>query len=79
MELERLGKYTMPGIGFGTLGTVGDEGCALVEAAPFLGDIEGATLWEARFQAAMKALQDADDRGTWSGAVMQIRTDTSNP
>lgn len=33
MELERLGKYTMPGIGFGTLGTVGDEGCALVEAA----------------------------------------------
>lgn len=33
MELERLGTYTMPGIGFGTLGTVGDEGSALVEAA----------------------------------------------
>jgi len=33
MEQERVGKYTMPGIGFGTLGTVGDAGSALVEAA----------------------------------------------
>src|SRR3954464_79536 len=33
MEQERLGKYTMPGIGFGTLGNTGDAGCALVEAA----------------------------------------------
>jgi 2,5-diketo-D-gluconate reductase B len=33
MEKERLGKYTMPGIGFGTLGNIGDTGCALVEAA----------------------------------------------
>jgi 2,5-diketo-D-gluconate reductase B len=33
MEKERVGKYTMPGIGFGTLGNVGDAGCALVEAA----------------------------------------------
>jgi 2,5-diketo-D-gluconate reductase B len=33
MEKELLGKYTMPGIGFGTLGNVGDVGCALVEAA----------------------------------------------
>jgi len=33
MEQERLGKYTMPGIGFGTLGNVGDAGCSLVEAA----------------------------------------------
>jgi 2,5-diketo-D-gluconate reductase B len=33
MEKERIGKYTMPGIGFGTLGNVGDAGCALVEAA----------------------------------------------
>ncbi len=33
MENELIGKYTMPGIGFGTLGTVGDAGCALVEAA----------------------------------------------
>lgn len=33
MEKEPLGKYTMPGIGFGTLGNVGDAGCALVEAA----------------------------------------------
>jgi 2,5-diketo-D-gluconate reductase B len=33
MEHERLGKYTMPGIGFGTLGNVGDAGCSLVEAA----------------------------------------------
>lgn len=33
MERELLGKYTMPGIGFGTLGNTGDAGCALVEAA----------------------------------------------
>src|SRR5688500_11371000 len=33
MEKERLGKYTMPGIGFGTLGNTGDACCALVEAA----------------------------------------------
>lgn len=33
MEKETLGNYTMPGIGFGTLGTLGDAGCALVEAA----------------------------------------------
>ena len=33
MEKEPVGKYTMPGIGFGTLGNTGDAGCALVEAA----------------------------------------------
>ena len=33
MEKEILGKYTMPGIGFGTLGNVGDAGRELVEAA----------------------------------------------
>ena len=52
---------------------------ALAEAAPFLGDLDALTLWEARFQAGIKALQDSDDRGKWSGSTMQIRTDTSNP
>ena len=33
MEQELAGKYTMPGIGFGTLGNTGDAGRALVEAA----------------------------------------------
>jgi len=33
MEKEPVEKYTMPGIGFGTLGNVGDSGSALVEAA----------------------------------------------
>ncbi len=33
MEKELAGKYTMPGIGFGTLGNLGDAGSALVEAA----------------------------------------------
>jgi 2,5-diketo-D-gluconate reductase B len=33
MEKELIGKHTMPGIGFGTLGNTGDAGCALVEAA----------------------------------------------
>ncbi len=33
MEKELVGKYTMPGIGFGTLGNVGDAGSSLVEAA----------------------------------------------
>jgi diketogulonate reductase-like aldo/keto reductase len=33
MEKELIGNYTMPGVGFGTLGNTGDAGCALVEAA----------------------------------------------
>jgi 2,5-diketo-D-gluconate reductase B len=33
MKKEPIGKYTMPGIGFGTLGNTGDACCALVEAA----------------------------------------------
>jgi 2,5-diketo-D-gluconate reductase B len=33
MEKELAGKYTMPGIGFGTLGNTGDPGYVLVEAA----------------------------------------------
>ncbi len=33
MEKERVGTYTMPGIGFGTLGNKGEAGRALVEAA----------------------------------------------
>ncbi len=33
MKKELIGNYTMPGIGFGTLGNVGDAGSALVEAA----------------------------------------------
>jgi 2,5-diketo-D-gluconate reductase B len=33
MEKELVGKYTMPGIGFGTLGNVGDACSALVDAA----------------------------------------------
>jgi len=33
METELAENYTMPGIGFGTLGNVGDAGSALVEAA----------------------------------------------
>ena len=33
MNEELLGRYTMPGIGFGTLGNVGDAGRELVEAA----------------------------------------------
>jgi hypothetical protein len=33
MERELVGKYTMPGIGFRTLGNVGGAGRTLVEAA----------------------------------------------
>ena len=33
MEKEPVGTYTMPGIGFGTLGNKGETGSALVEAA----------------------------------------------
>jgi 2,5-diketo-D-gluconate reductase B len=33
MEKELVRNYTMPGIGFGTLGNVGDDGRAIVEAA----------------------------------------------
>ena len=33
MEMEPVGTFMMPGIGFGTLGNVGDTGATLVEAA----------------------------------------------
>jgi hypothetical protein len=46
---------------------------ALAEAAPFILDDERATLWEAKYQADMKSLQDADDESLRSGSVLRVR------
>lgn len=46
----------------------------LAEAAPFLFNDERAPLWEAKYHADVKALQDADDESSHSGSVMRVRT-----
>ncbi|MGH6961377.1 MAG: phage adaptor protein, partial [Dongiaceae bacterium] len=52
---------------------------ALTEAAAYLGDDEHLAQWDARYRAAVRQLQDADDRGKWSGATPVIRVAGSNP
>jgi hypothetical protein len=51
----------------------------LVEAAAYLGDDDHARTWEARYQTAVRRLQESDDAGKWSGATPIIRTTGSNP
>lgn len=48
---------------------------ALIEATAFIGNDERLTLWTAGYDRAVAALQAADDRGTWSGSVPQVRAD----
>jgi len=52
---------------------------ALVEAAAYLGDDAHQGAWEARYQSAVRRLQDADDAGKWSGAAPLVRNSGSNP
>ena len=52
---------------------------ALAESAPFLGEDGRYALWDAKYKEGISRLQRADDRGKWSGSVMQVRTDTGNP
>jgi hypothetical protein len=46
---------------------------ALAEAAAYLGDDAHWPQWEQRYQLAVKRLQDADDRGKWSGSTAAAR------
>jgi hypothetical protein len=52
---------------------------ALAEAAAYLGDDEHFAPWDARYQFAVRRLQDADDSGTWSGSTPMVRNAGSNP
>lgn len=52
---------------------------SLVEAAGYLGDDQHLQQWEARYQAAIRSLQDSDDTGKWSGATPVTRHAGSNP
>lgn len=52
---------------------------ALAESAPFLGEDGRYALWDAKYKEGISRLQRADDRGKWSGSVMQVRTDIGNP
>jgi hypothetical protein len=52
---------------------------SLTEAAAYLGDDQHLEQWEARYQAAVRRLQDADDAGKWSGATPTVRHPGSNP
>jgi len=45
----------------------------LAEAAPFTLEDARAALWEAKYQADLKQLQDTDDEGLRSGSVLRVR------
>ncbi len=47
----------------------------LIEATAFVGNDERLALWAGAYERATRALQVADERGTWSGAVPQVRAD----
>lgn len=52
---------------------------SLTEAAAYLGDDQHLEQWEARYQTAVRRLQDADDAGKWSGATPVVCQAGSNP
>lgn len=45
----------------------------LAEAHLYMMDQNQATLWEQRYQAAAKSIQDSDDDGIYSGSAMRVR------
>lgn len=49
----------------------------LMEATAFIGNDERLPLWTAAYDRAVAALQASDDRGTWSGALPQVRGDSA--
>jgi hypothetical protein len=49
---------------------------SLIEATAFIGNDERIGLWSAGYDRAVMALQTTDDRGTWSGSVPRIRSDS---
>lgn len=52
---------------------------ALVQAAPYIGDDERTALWANLYNAEVKAINKQDKEARYSGAVLQMQTDTVNP
>ncbi|MBM3342945.1 MAG: aldo/keto reductase [Betaproteobacteria bacterium] len=76
MEKEPIGNYTMPGIGFGTLGNTGDAGRALTEAAL----AEGYRYIDtSRFYANEEAVGQAMARSTVARGEVWITTKLLHP
>ena len=46
---------------------------AMVEAALYLQDTDKVALWDARYRAEVKTLQETDDASLRSGSVMRVR------
>jgi hypothetical protein len=51
----------------------------LLEAAPFLGSPEEASVWARYYSEALERLHEADARDRFSGSVLTIRTTAGNP
>ena len=51
----------------------------LLEAAPFLGNPEEASVWARYYSEALERLHEADARDRFSGSVLTIRTTAGNP
>lgn len=51
----------------------------LLEAAPFLGNPEEASLWARYYSEALERLHEADARDRFSGSALTIRTTAGNP
>jgi hypothetical protein len=51
----------------------------LAEAEPFVGDDDRFPLWLQRREQVFESILLADRKARWSGAPLQIKTDTGNP
>ena len=47
---------------------------AMCEACMYLMDTDKVALWDSRYRAEVKALQDTDDEALRSGSAMRVRT-----
>lgn len=47
---------------------------ALAEAGDYIQDPQNAAKWEAKYQAACRELQEADDKSMFSGSALRVRT-----
>jgi hypothetical protein len=45
----------------------------LAEAAPFIGNDERIAVWDAKYRADFRSLQEQDDRATHSGSVLRVK------
>jgi len=52
---------------------------ALVQASPYVKDDERTALWASLYNAEVKAINKQDNEARYSGASLQMQTDTCNP